>query len=101
MSHTIEWIRTGECNRCGECCKVIDMIGKKFGTCSLYAQEANGLGCCTDRNHPYYLKVCSTWPYRPDQIGWNHKTQMPERFPSCSYKFSKAIPIHAQPTQTS
>jgi hypothetical protein len=68
------------------------MIGKKFGTCSLYA-ESGGVGTCTDRQHPYYLRKCAKWPYRPDQIGWNWETNTPDRFPRCSYKFVKIIKL--------
>ena len=74
-----EWVREGECNRCGACCKVIDMIGKKYGTCALYA-EADGVGCCTDRQHPYYLRKCINWPTTPQQIA---------PFPQCSYTFRR------------
>lgn len=78
------WIREGECNRCGECCKSGDPFNGEEGmnpqfpgVCPLY-RELNGVGECTNRQHHYYLNGCAVWPSQPEHI---------QDYPSCSYTF--------------
>lgn len=75
------YIRVGECNRCGACCR-----GNPFDPedgseyCPLFRWLDEGVGHCDDRNHPYYLSGCNLFPSRPSQI---------EDKPNCSYEFLK------------
>lgn len=78
------WIRSGECNRCGECCnsgnpgQLADVTPVVPGACALYRIGEDGKGMCSNRNHEYYLSGCNVWPSHPDQI---------VDYPSCSYTF--------------
>lgn len=72
------WVRTGECNRCGECCKGNPFTGETAGYCPLFTWLEKDVGHCTDRQHPYYLNGCDVWPTHPAQIADK---------PSCSYTF--------------
>lgn len=80
------WIRTGECNRCGACCRSGDPFNgtrgpsEVPGACPLYA-EHGGIGHCTDRTDHYYLIGCAHWPSEPDHI---------RDYPDCSYRFEVA-----------
>lgn len=77
------WVREGECNRCGECCKSGDPFNGELGepeiknSCPLLTIK-EGVFTCKDRQHPYYLGGCVIWPTEPRQI---------ENYPSCSYTF--------------
>jgi len=75
------WVREGECNQCGECCKSGNPLEETPvipGACALYREDDNGLGFCSNRQHPYYLGGCNVWPSQPSHI---------EAYPSCSYTF--------------
>lgn len=79
------WRRTGECNRCGECCRSGDPFNGQLGpapvegACPLFSLTvADGLPGCTDREHSYYLAGCNVFPQFPDQVA---------AYPSCSYEF--------------
>jgi len=82
-----EWIRKGECNRCGECCSSGDpflgAMGEPEipGACPLLALLPEGFHICKDRRHPYYLAGCNVWPSQPEHI---------VDYPSCSYTFEAA-----------
>lgn len=82
----LQWKRTGECNRCGECCRSGDPFagelgaGSVEGACPLYVEE-DGRGACSDRTNGYYLAGCALWPSEPDHI---------RDYPSCSYRFERA-----------
>jgi hypothetical protein len=77
------WIREGECNRCGDCCKGDpgrdDMArpGAVEGYCPLFA-FVDGLATCNGRDHAYYLAGCNVWPNDPGQLTDK---------PNCSYTF--------------
>lgn len=77
--------RTGSCNRCGSCCRTGDPFdgGRGVpvveGACVLYREE-DGIGRCTDRDHPYAVNACSIWPTDP-----RHLTE----HPTCSYRFER------------
>lgn len=80
------FIRTGECSRCGECCRTGDpfagTMGKPeiAGACVLLALLPDGLHACKDRQNPYYLNGCNVWPTHPGHISDK---------PSCTYKFER------------
>ena len=80
------FIRTGECNRCGECCATGDPFEGAMGApeipgaCPLLTLQFDGFHACKDRRHPYYLQGCNVWPTHPGQIADK---------PSCSYKFER------------
>ena len=65
------WRRTGDCNRCGQCCP----------PCSFFAWSGS-LGMCTDRTeaNPLYAGGCWVWPNEPWHI---------EPHTSCSYRFER------------
>jgi hypothetical protein len=78
------WVRHGECNRCGDCCKgdlqTEDMPQRQVdGYCALFKWTADGLGCCTDRTHRIYSSGCNIWPDEPALIADK---------PNCSYSFT-------------
>jgi hypothetical protein len=80
------WVRHGECNRCGECCKSGDPfngeegVGEFPGACPLLSL-VDGLHHCLGRDisHPYYVNGCSQWPSIPEHI---------TAYPSCSFTFT-------------
>lgn len=78
------WVREGECNRCGECCKSGDPFNGEEGpsdfpgACPLLKVAGDGQLGCSNRQHPYYLNGCNVWPHEPDHI---------KDYPSCSYTF--------------
>lgn len=80
----VTWRRTGSCNRCGECCKGDPFSGSRPitvpGMCALFEWESEGVGKCSDRQHPHYLQGCHVYPQFPQQI---------EDKPCCSYVFEK------------
>jgi hypothetical protein len=77
------WVREGECCRCGECCvgdpgrEDMTRPAPVEGYCPLY-RIVDGVGACSDRQHPYYLAGCNVWPSQPSHIADK---------PSCSYTF--------------
>jgi hypothetical protein len=97
----MSWIRSGFCNRCGECCvgspgwagrsdlETDDSMRREppvKGMCPLYelhvgAPEGDGfcIGHEPPNQHPYYLTGCNVWPQHPDNIA---------NCPSCSYTFT-------------
>lgn len=82
-----EWIRSGDCNRCGSCCKGNPLAGGDdahpplvAGYCPIF-RHVDGVATCSDREHPYYLQGCNVFPSHPGQI-IDH--------PECSYTFRPA-----------
>lgn len=78
-----KWRRTGECCRCGDCCKGQFETGEadpavNGGYCTLFRWAAPGEGFCSDRSHPYYLRGCCDWPTKPEHLLDK---------PRCSYRF--------------
>lgn len=87
------WVRKGECNRCGDCCKSGDPFngelgeGEIKGVCPMF-KVVNGLGTCKVKSrevlansHIYlenYIKSCEIWPSIPEHV---------ELYPNCSYSF--------------
>lgn len=74
------FVRTGECCRCGDCCKGNPFTGEQGGYCPLFKWVGSGVGHCADRQHPYYLNGCNVWPTHPQQIVDKS---------GCSYRFEK------------
>jgi hypothetical protein len=86
------WIRSGTCNRCGDCCKSGDPFNGELGegeiknACPLLKMiTENGvqLATCKIRvgeaeENPYHQNACIHWPFAPDQIA---------NYPNCSYTF--------------
>jgi len=82
------WVREGECNRCGSCCRYESdgrlerEIGPQAvaGMCPLFrwADAARTVGVCSDRSHPHYKRGCDVWPDHPHCI---------EPHPRCSFTF--------------
>lgn len=72
------WIREGECNRCGDCCRSGNPLTGEPGICPIAIQNADGTVHCTNRQHEYYLKACTHWPSSPENIA---------AYPNCSYTF--------------
>ena len=77
------WVRSGECSRCGECCKGAmpgnDGTAKVEGYCQLF-EWLGGKGHCGGHGqHEYYLAGCNVWPQHPDNIADK---------PSCTYTFT-------------
>lgn len=75
--------REGECCRCGECCRGNPFDGPDTEYCPLFRWLEEGVGECTDREHPYYLNGCNVFPSHPGQIADK---------PSCSYRFVEVDP---------
>jgi hypothetical protein len=81
----VTWLRLGECNRCGACCKSGDPYGGTVpqgpvaGACPLYTENA-GIGTCTNREDYYYSNACAHWPSLPAHI---------VNYPLCSYTFEQ------------
>lgn len=68
-------VRSGDCNRCGSCCRGDPFNGEKGegpvpGMCPFYAIDAAGVGGCSDRTeaNPYYWNACRVWPAASHQI---------------------------------
>lgn len=59
------WIREGECNHCGSCCR----------GCVHHDDKAMR---CKDRQSEIYLSGCNVFPTHPRQVALN---------PGCSYSF--------------
>lgn len=84
------WRRSGDCNRCGECCSG-DPFNGELGTnvidgivsCPILRKQGDGTSTCSDRGHPYYLNGCNVFPQFPEQVA---------NYPSCSYVFTLVEP---------
>lgn len=81
----VQWIRSGSCNRCGECCFGDPFNGGEGapavpGACPLLRRDGDKY-LCSNREHPYYLGGCNVWPSIPQHI---------VDYPSCSYTFRRA-----------
>lgn len=73
----ITHIRVGECSRgasgCGVACCEFDPFRGELGPapidgfCPLLRLDADGLGSCSNRLHPYYLRGCWLYPAFPEQ----------------------------------
>lgn len=95
------WRRSGNCNRCGECCCSGDPFNgelgppKVEGACPLFARDHENLGTCAVRGEEssvlldaaslvagrHYNEIaCLPWPSHPRHI---------ESYPNCSYKFER------------
>jgi hypothetical protein len=80
------WVRSGECNRCGDCCKGqfetgIEDPTVNGGYCTLFRWAAPSIGACMDRQSAYYRKGCCDWPTKPEHL---------VAHPRCSYRFAWA-----------
>lgn len=64
----MSWVRSGECNRCGDCC----------AGCPLFEMRGD-IGHCTDRLSKIYLGGCNVWPDHP---------RIPALYKRCSYSFT-------------
>lgn len=86
------WVRSGECNRCGECClgdprwphggpdDIMKQPPIAEGRCPAFRTDAEGKGTCLGHGwHPYYLSGCNVWPTVPGHIA---------NYPSCSFTFT-------------
>lgn len=98
------WVRSGECNRCGQCCgtgnpydatnsaddpfwsPAIRQPPVVAGYCPLFRWAKEGEGFCCGhigavppgQEDSYYMAGCINWPNDPEQI---------KDKPLCSYKF--------------
>jgi hypothetical protein len=82
-----KYLRTGYCCRCGQCC-----VGNPFSEddnepepvvenyCPIFRWLEEGVGHCSNREHPYYLRGCVDWPTHPGQITDK---------PGCTYEFTE------------
>lgn len=79
------WRRTGECNRCGECCKSGDPFADDQTTpanpCRLLVTDGAAYAC-GDRTSHVYLSGCNVWPSAPEHV---------TPYPSCSYVFERVL----------
>lgn len=79
-SDGVTWRRTGSCNGCGGCCNsgnpIPELTPVVEWACALYRE---GVGC-SNKEHPYYLAACASWPSKPEQI---------VEYPDCSYRFER------------
>lgn len=81
----VQWMRSGDCCRCGECCMGDPSSGELGeavveGYCPLFRWLSAGVGDCSDRLHEVYLRGCNVWPSIPQHI---------EDKPSCTYTFRR------------
>lgn len=93
------WVRKGDCNRCGDCCKTgdpfvgqLNITPRVDGACPLFKFNSDGLGTCMYRTGEiisdniliknYTENACSKWPQAPEQI---------EGFSNCSYTFEWVV----------
>lgn len=74
-----EFLRTGYCCRCGDCCRGNPYTGSVEGHCPHYAVRS-GLGECMDRQGAYYLAACKDWPSKPEHL---------LEHPKCTYRFER------------
>ena len=72
------WLREGECNRCGDCCRSGNPFTGEPGTCPIAQEMPDGTIHCTDRTNHYYMIGCRFWPSMPEHI---------VDYPRCSYTF--------------
>lgn len=79
------WVRSGECCRCGDCCKGDPFNGQRpvtiKGYCPLFRWRDGKAYCTGYGEHPYYLGGCNVWPQHPAQIADK---------PHCTYRFEWA-----------
>lgn len=86
-----KWLRSGECNRCGECCLGTDpsiknpmftdaeRADRQFAQhCPLLRFADGRYGCAGHGAHPFHATGCDTHPREPADL---------ELTPSCSYTF--------------
>lgn len=83
MPTRLPLLRSGDCSRCGSCCKGDPFDGAEGlavveGYCPFFRWEAEGRGACVGREHPYYLRACAHWPADPTHV---------EAHPGCTYTF--------------
>lgn len=90
------FLRTGECNHCGECCRLGDPVasGKPHhlawftkselesedrvaDVCPLWRAEGR---CAGHGDHPFYRAGCHLYPQHPRDL---------DATPSCSYRFER------------
>lgn len=70
------WVRKGECNNCGACCKTGDPFHgaqgapEIEGACPLLTRLPDGRHVCKEYHagNPYWVAACSSWPDHPTQI---------------------------------
>jgi hypothetical protein len=87
------WKRTGECSRCGECCRgepevhrpdlfsADEVAGRECpGHCPLLRRAGDRFGCAGHGRHAFYLTGCDQHPTCPDDM---------RDTPSCSYRFER------------
>lgn len=72
------WVREGECNRCGDCCRSGDPFTGLPGICPIAIENADGTVTCGNRESGYYVMGCNVWPSIPEHIS---------AYPNCSYTF--------------
>lgn len=71
------WVISGECNRCGSCCKDVE---RNSGYCEYARLKDDGLWYCIDRTESnlLYWNSCRVWPDTPNATA---------EHPHCSYAF--------------
>jgi len=95
--------RLGECNRCGQCCKILprwkdlpDIVKALFrmydpnaeivlskvtyGVCYFLRRESDKIYTCSLYGNPERPKFCFNFPNEPSQI---------EKIPQCGYQFKE------------
>lgn len=73
------WVRSGECNRCGDCCRTGDPFTKTPNVlCPVGRENPDGTVTCTNLRHPYFMAGCVVWPTKPEHIADK---------PRCSFTF--------------
>lgn len=70
------WVRHGECNRCGDCCKAPHFEDKGGGDCK-WLRDGNVCSVHKTQNE-FWNNVCTHWPRHPSEI---------EKLTRCSYWF--------------
>ncbi len=82
-SKSEEWIRTGACARCGQCCKLV-------WKCPFLITDNQNLSGCRIHANPWRPKPCPVFPANPDD---QQQLKNPER---CGFRFkaqnSPALP---------
>lgn len=76
------WLRTGECCKCGDCCRGNPFVpdGDPNEPCPLLGVvRKDGTRLCTGHGvDPYYLSGCNVWPTIPEHVA---------KYSRCSYRF--------------
>lgn len=88
------WVREGECNRCGDCCKSGDPFNGEQGVNALFPGACPNLGLeddgvrhkCMSVGCWYWENACLEWPTIPEHI---------TPYPNCSFTFRWEEPINA------